>query len=118
METKSLIQEQAGIGVRDESINHKSGFINPRPQKVKNLIFLACILVSTITCGAIYGIYFDDLSEIAMMQIACLWLFLLVTGITGLAFKKHKRQLTIALVYGALALILLIFFYSQIWPML
>jgi len=117
METKNLIQKQAGMQFRAESIGNKPE-INIKSKKIKNLVFLACILISTITCGAIYGIYFDDLSETAMMQIACLWLFLLVTGITGLAFKKHKLQIIIALVYGTLALMLLMFFYSQIWPML
>jgi len=86
--------------------------------KPVNRIYLLCIIASTLICGAIYGIYFNDLSETSMMQIAYLWIFLLATGIAGLAAKKHKRQLAIALISGIAGLSLLMFFYSQIWPML
>ena len=83
-----------------------------------NTIFWLCIIVSILACAAIYGIYFDDLSETSMMQIAYGLVFFAVTGIAGLVAKNSPKQVTIALVSGVAALALLFLFYSTIWPSL
>ena len=86
--------------------------------KIINRLFLLSIIASTLICGLVYGIYFDDLSETSMVQLSYFWIFFLVMGIAGLALKKNKRQILIALIWGLFALVLLWFFFERIFPML
>lgn len=83
-----------------------------------NRLFLLSIIGSTLICGAVYGLYFDDLSETSMVQLSYLWVFFLTMGIAGLSMKNHKRQIPIAILVGIIFTLLLILFYVEIWPML
>ena len=81
-------------------------------------IFLGFLIVGSILCIGIYGLMFDSMSESTMMNVAFLWTFFLVTGISGLMMKKRAKPLGRALLWGFLAMVLLFIFFATVWESL
>ena len=92
-----------------------SNVVAANPQRK---IFLGFLIVGSILCIGIYGILFDSMSEGVMMNVAFLWVFFLVTGISGLMMKNRPKPLGRALLWGFLAMLLLFIFFATVWDSL
>ena len=85
--------------------------------KTTNILFLLCVILA-LAGMAMLGINFNKLSENSLLQYSYGLIFLLVSGTAGLLARRKQRQVLIALLSGFTSLLLLIFFYIEIWPLL